>query len=142
MIARTFRLAAVGAALAACVAAQPMVPVRAWQFHKLNMPYVLASMKLAKQYDVNTVVFSHDMLGYASLLFDGTDRAAKLTDLAKSAHAENLKAWIWVREFQDVPERFMANGMVQLDRPGFWDWLAGRYDEVFTKFPEFDGLML
>ncbi|MGA2270696.1 MAG: hypothetical protein ABSH44_19660 [Bryobacteraceae bacterium] len=106
------------------------------------MPYVLASLKLACNYDVNTVVFSHDMIGYASQLFDGSDRGEKLTQLAKAAHAEKLKAWIWVREFQNVPERFMANGVVQLDRPGFWEWLASRYDELFAKYTEFDGLML
>jgi hypothetical protein len=127
---------------AACMSAQPSVPWRAWQFHKLDMPYVISSMKLARDYDVNTVVFSHEMLGYASLLFDGTDRGAKLTELAKAAHAEKLKAWIWVREFQDVPQKFMANGMVQLDAPGFWEWLTGRYEDVFAKYPEFDGVML
>jgi hypothetical protein len=99
-------------------------------------------MKLARQYDVNTVVFSHDMLGYASELVDGSSRGATLTQLAKAAHAEKLKAWIWVREFQDVPQRFLSNGVVQLDRPGFWEWLANRYDQVFSKYPDFDGLML
>jgi hypothetical protein len=118
------------------------VPWRAWQFHKLDVPYVLDTMKLAKDYDVNTVVFSHDMIGYASQLLDGTDRGAKLTQLAKAAHAGKLRAWIWVREFQNVPDRFVENKVVQLDRPGFWDWLASRYEEVFTKYPDFDGLML
>ena len=129
-------------AAAAGVTAEPLAAWRAWQFHKLDVPYVLASLKLARNYDVNTVVFSHDMLGYASQLLDGSDRGAKLTQLAKAAHAEKLKAWIWVREFQNVPARFLENGVVQLDRPGFWEWLAGRYDEVFTKYPDFDGLML
>jgi hypothetical protein len=136
------RIGAVLLAITASVSAGPLVPWRAWQFHKLNMPYVLASMKLARQYDVNTVVFSHEMLGYASLLFDGTDRGAKLTELAQAAHAEHLKAWIWVREFQNVPDQYMNNGIVQLDRPGFWDWLANRYNDVFSKYPDFDGLML
>jgi hypothetical protein len=123
-------------------AAQGVVPVRAWQFHKLNMPYVLASMKLARNYDVNTVVFSHDMLGYASQLLDGSNRGAQLTALAKAAHEDKLKAWIWVREFENVPDRFLAGGVVQLDRAGFWDWLASRYDQVFARYPDFDGLML
>jgi hypothetical protein len=99
-------------------------------------------MKLARQYDINSVVFSHDMIGYASQLFDGTDRGARLTELAKAAHEQKLRVWIWVREFQNVPEKFLEGGVVQLDRAGFWEWLASRYEDVFTKYPEFDGLML
>ncbi len=129
--------------LAACsLAAAPLVPYRAWQFHVLKPAYVSQTLKLAKNYDVNTVVFSHEMIGYASQLFDGTDRGEKLRQLANQAHAQNLRVWIWVREFQDVPDRFLENRVVQLDRPGFWDWLASRYEEVFTKYPEFDGVIL
>ena len=97
-IARALKLAGMAAAIATVVvpqaAPQALVPWRAWQFHKLNMPYVLASMKLARNYDVNTVVFSHDMLGYASQLLDGSGRGAQLTALAKAAHEDKLKAWI------------------------------------------------
>src|ERR1700722_14773502 len=145
-IARALKLAAAIAAIAASQAtpqsAPSPVPWRAWQFHKLNLPYVLASMKLARNYDVNTVVFSHDMLGYASQLLDGSNRGAQLTALAKAAHEDKLKAWIWVREFENVPDRFLAGGVVQFDRAGFWDWLASRYDQVFARYPDFDGLML
>ncbi len=128
--------------LACTLRAAPLVPYRAWQFHKLNVPYVTATMKLAKEYDVNTVVFSHDMIGYASQLFDGTDRGEKLRLLAREAHANGLRAWIWVRELQNVPDRFLDGKVVQLDRPGLWDWMASRYEEVFSRYPEFDGLML
>jgi hypothetical protein len=123
-------------------AAGAEVPYRAWQFHVLNVPYVTATMKLASQYDVNTVVFSHEMIGYASQLFDGTDRGEKLRQLAIEAHKNHLRAWIWVREFQNVPEQFVENKVVQLDRPGLWEWLAARYEQLFQKYPEFDGLML
>src|SRR5579872_4125948 len=61
-----------GFGLPAITAATDLVPYRAWQFHKLNAPYVSSTMKLAHNYDVNTVVFSHDMIGYASQLFDGS----------------------------------------------------------------------
>jgi hypothetical protein len=128
--------------LAACGFAAPLVPYRAWQFHKLDVPYVSASLKLARGYDVNTIVFSHDMIGYASQLFDGTDRGEKLRQLAREAHAQNLQVWIWVREFEHVPAQFVEGKVVQIDRAGFWEWLAGRYEELFAKYPEFDGLMM
>ena len=133
---------AIWLAAASLVGAAPLVKFRAWQFHEPNMPYVLDTIKLARQYDINTVVFSHDIIGYASQLLDGSNRGVQIVTLAKAAHAENLKAWIWVREFQNVPPQFMASGKVQLDRPGFWEWLADRYEQVFSRYPEFDGLML
>lgn len=111
-------------------------------FHEPDVPYILNTINLAPQYDVNTVVFSHDIIGYASQLLDGSNRGARIVTLAKAAHAENLNAWIWVREFQNVQPQFMANGKVQLDRRGFWEWLAYRYEQVFSRYPEFDGLML
>lgn len=136
---------AIALALAACsalAAAAPLVPYRAWQFHKLDVPYVSDTMKLAGDYDVNTVVYSHGMIGYASQLFDGTERGAKLRQLAKEARARHLRVWIWVRELEAVPEQFVENGAVHLDRPGLWEWLAARYERVFREYPEFDGLIL
>lgn len=127
---------------AAPAAAAPLVSYRAWQFHKLDVPYVSATMKLARDYDVNTVVFSHSMIGYASQLFDGSDRGEKLRRLAREAHALDLRVWIWVRELQNVPERFIEGKVVQLDRPGLWEWLESRYEEVFERYPEFDGIIL
>ncbi len=129
-------------AVCAAATAAPLVPYRAWQFHKLDPAYVSATMKLARDYDVNTVVFSHGMIGYASQLFDGSDRGARLRRLAQEAHSRNLRVWIWVRELQNVPERFRDGKVVQLDRPGLWEWLAARYERVFTEYPEFDGLIL
>ena len=129
-------------AAAVSLTAGPLVPVRAWQFHTLNMPYVLAGLKQAPAYDINTVVFSHELIGYASELFQGTERGRQLKQLTAAAHAEKLKAWIWVREFESVPPQFMSGGLVQMDRPGFWDWVAGRYGDLFTAYPDFDGLML
>jgi hypothetical protein len=125
-----------------CLAAEPLVSRRAWQFHTMDLPYVLAGLKLAPSYDINTVVFSHEMIGYASELFNGTERGSQLTRLTDAAHAEKLKVWIWVREFENVPPEYMAGGMVQMDRPGFWEWLAGRYQHLFSAYPSFDGLML
>jgi hypothetical protein len=122
--------------------AEPLAAWRAWQFHTMNLPYVLDALKLAPSYDINTVVFSHEMIGYASELLNGTERGPQLTRLTAAAHAQKLRVWIWVREFQSVPPRFLANGIVQMDRPGFWEWVAGRYNELFTAYPTFDGLML
>jgi hypothetical protein len=121
---------------------QAKIPYHAWQFHTLDIPYVSAAMKKAGQYDINTVVFSHEMISKTSQLSDGTDRGGQLRALADEAHGLDLRVWIWVHELDSVPEDFLRSRIVQLDRPGFWRWLEDRYDEVFKRYPEFDGLML
>ena len=128
--------------LGCALAAPAAVPYRAWQFHELDVPYVSRTLQRAPDYEVNTVVFSHGMIGYASQLFDGSGRGAKLRQLAREARAHRLRAWIWVRELQSVPAEFLEKGVVQLDRPGLWEWLAARYERVFREYPEFDGLVL
>ncbi len=120
----------------------PLVPYRAWQFHALKYDYVSRSMKLAPRYDINTVVFSHGMIGQTSQLYDGTDRGKQLQKLTQEAHTLGLKVWIWIHELDNVPEAFLENKTVQMDRPGFWEWLEKRYDTLFRDYPEFDGLML
>jgi hypothetical protein len=122
--------------------AEPLVPYRAWQFHKMDVDYVSLVLKIAPQYNVNTVVFSHGMIGETSQLYDGTDRGEKLKILAKKAHRLDLKVWIWVHELDNVPEKYIENKVVQMDRPGFWDWLEARYERVFSDYTDFDGLIL
>lgn len=55
--------------------AEPLVPIRAWQFHVLDVPYVTSALDRSKDYDVNTVVYFHQMVGRVSDLYDGTNRA-------------------------------------------------------------------
>ena len=127
---------------ACLLTAQPSAPIRAWQFHTLNIPYVKSALTVAPNYEVNTVVFSHEMIGYASQLFDGGDRGRQLTELAAAAHAAKLMVWIWVREFEGVPDQFLLGGNLEIDWPGFWDWLRARYERIFDTYPGFDGVVL
>ncbi len=129
----------------------PLVPLRVWQFNSMNMEYVSSVMQLAPQYGINTVVYSHGMLWNTMDLYDGNrlnspykgvEHGQKLRELAGIARKLGLKVWIWTHELADVPQNFVRDGVVQADMPGFWDWLADRYEKVFTDFPEFDGVVL
>jgi len=129
--------------LAQTAGAEPLVPYRAWQFHELDVPYVRKVMHRAAAYQINTVVFSHGMIGEVSQLYEPGDRGATLRDLARRAHALDLRVWIWVHELEnDVPGRYLSDGDVYLDRPGFWDWLRGKYARLFADYPEFGGILL
>ncbi len=135
------------------VFAKSLVPYRVWQFHEMDVEYVLDMMKLAPQYNINTIIFSHGMIWNTEDLYQGADRhldtaykgkerGYKLRELAQEAHKIGLKVWIWTHELADVPEKYFENNLVQLDKSGFWNWLANRYEKVFSDFPEFDGILL
>lgn len=132
---------------------KPLVTYRAWQFHEMDVEYVSDMMKLAPQYNINTIIFSHGMIWNTLDLYEGMDRhldtayngkerGPKLQELAQEAHKIGLRVWIWTHELADVPDKYFENNLVQLDKSGFWNWLANRYEKVFSDFPEFDGILL
>ncbi|MBN2272574.1 MAG: hypothetical protein JXN61_18320 [Sedimentisphaerales bacterium] len=130
-------------ALPPAMSGEPLVPIRSWQFHKLDADYVSRAMKQAGRYNINTVVFSHGMIEDVSQLYEGSERAERLRKLAAEAHALKLRVWIWVHELEnDVPKRYLSGGAVEIDRDGFWQWLQGKYEKLFADFPEFDGILL
>ncbi len=118
---------------------------KVWQFHVMKPDYVRKVMSVAKDYDINTVSFSHKMIGETSDLYSEgrfSQRGNELRQLALNAKANNLKTWIWVHELDNVPEKYLNGKIVQMDKRGFWSWLEKRYEKLFKDFPEFDGIIL
>ena len=130
--------------LSASLHAVARLPVeyRCWQFQELDPPYVIDALGRAKDYDINTVIYSHRMIANVPHLFNEPVRARILMMLADEAHKYDLKVWLWLHELEGVPDQFLADGRIQIDKEGFWDWLAARYERLFTKCPVFDGIML
>ncbi len=121
----------------------PVVQYRAWQFHTLDSEYVIQTMSKAPHYDINTVVFSHEMIYRVSQLYQAPERAERLKQLSREAQTLDLKVWIWVHELEeDVPDRYLEEDAVYIDRPGFWEWLQTKYENLFIDFPGFDGIIL
>jgi len=119
--------------------------IRAWQFHVMKPDYVKSVIDRAKDYNINTVSFSHKMIGETSILYDGnsiSQRGEELRSLAIYAKDRNIDVWIWVHELDNVPDRFLKDSKVQMDKKGFWKWLENRYNKLFNDFPEFNGIIL
>ena len=129
---------------------KPLVEKRLWQFHTLNMDYVLGVMKKAPDYGINTVVFSHDMIEQVTQLYNTDDdgklvlnqRAAQLRKLAQDAHDLGLMNYIWIHEIENVPKKFLKEGKVQYDTDNFIKFLTNKYEKLFHDCPEFDGILL
>jgi hypothetical protein len=126
---------------------------RVWQFHEMDEPYVQGVLKKANDYNINTVVYSHEMIGEISRMYKYTHKGGKPTGfskrgeqlraLAKQAQDEGLRVWIWVHELEyDVPARYCEDDAINIDLPGFWDWLQNKYDKFCRDFPEFNGIIL
>lgn len=140
--------------------------IRAWQFHDYNVKYIEKAIQLAPKYNVNTVVFSHDIVWYTETLFYDHYKARFINLWAQEAHKLGMKAWIWTHELSDVPRRFLtgppakphaeffhewigqmdsdfiAPAKADIDKPGFWRWVANKYTKLFTIVPEVDGMIL
>jgi hypothetical protein len=119
------------------------VEIRAWQFHAPDWGYVRRVLAKTAEYDINTVVFSHEIVGFVSELYDGSDRADSLRAVAEDARSRGLRVWIWLHELEhDVPSAFLNDGVVDFDNPALWTWLDEKYERLFNDFPAFDGIQL
>ena len=122
--------------------AEPLVEYRCWQFQSLDPVYVTESLKKAPDYNINTVIYSHRMIADLPELFNEPRRARILTMLADEAHSYDLKVWLWLHELAGVPDEYMKDNRVQMDKKGFWKWLKKRYQRLVDEYPMFDGVML
>ena len=123
--------------------AASLAEYRMWQFHTMDVNYVSAVLKIAPQYNINAVVFSHGMNYAISDFADkGSMRSQQHIRLAKEAHQLGLKVYIWPHEFEKMPEKFLKNNVVQMDTPGLFEYITEKYDTFFKEFPEIDGIVL
>lgn len=69
----------------------------------------------------------------------------RLADLAHSSGITEVCLWDHALYDTDYyPRRFMypGTGLIDLDAPGFWDWMKDDYREMLSLCPEIDGLIL
>jgi len=118
------------------------IEYRMWQFHTPDEKYVSDVLKKTADYNINSVVYSHEMFYTVDELYQNPNKAKMLRTLTEEAHDLGLKVFVWPHELWDVPKEFLKDGIVQLDNQGFYKWLTDKYDKFFRDFPEFDGIIL
>ena len=77
-------------------------------------------------------------------LLEGRDADAiqsRVQTVCRDAHAAGLKVDMWVNELSSAPDDMMRDGKVVLDKR-YWKWVEGKYDRVFARVPEIDGLVV
>ena len=124
-------------------ASRAAIEYRMWQFHTMKPDYIVRVMEHAGEYNINAVVFSHEMNYFLS---DFDDRGSELSQqhikLAQKAHELGLKVYVWPHELHKVPQTFIKNGVVQMDAAGFFEHITDKYNKFFEAYPEFDGIVL
>jgi hypothetical protein len=153
-------------ALAAAPGPAPF-QMNGWQFHDYNMPKLEEAIARAPQYGVNFLVFSHELFRSVEGFLASDDDAdpARPSDAVKElqrgenfriipgwksdlrrlgalAAKKKIPYYLWVHEFDDLPRRFLKNGVVDMDDPGLFPYLERRYERLLEAMPGTAGFVL
>lgn len=113
-----------------------------WQLHTPDESYIRRVIKHARDYDINIIVLSHEIIKYVSQLYEEKERVALIGRICEAAHKQGLQVYIWPHELEhDVPPEYFNQNVIDVDRPGFWDWLGEKYEKLCVDFPQFDGFV-
>lgn len=117
---------------------------KGWIFLRDDQPYHLSLLTKAREYHVNHLQISHDIMMYMWEPLHDTARRDRINQLIDVAHQNGIpEVTLWVHEiqFNDMPSQFFINGKVNLDDPAYWIWLEDRYELLFQVCPNADGLI-
>lgn len=140
-----------------------------WQFHEYDIPKLEEAIKKAPSYGVNFFIFSHRLFRsvegflvsdenydpakkypHLSKLYSSSDDHTKphknwqrdLKYVASLADNQKIPFYLWVHEFDDIPEKFLIDGKVNYDDPGLFPYLKIRYEKLLNIVPNTAGFVL
>jgi hypothetical protein len=138
-----------------------------WQFHEFNLPKLEDAVRRARGYGVNFLVFSHEFFRSVEGFLASDDDAdpknpparvrglkrgenfriipgwkTDLRRIGELASAQGIPYYLWVHEFDDVPNRFLLRGRVNMDDPELWTYLQDRYQRLLAAVPGTAGFVL
>ena len=135
-----------------------------WQLHERNVPRLIEALKKAPEYGVNFVIFSHELFDHVEEFLGSPERQRDIQQVARVADEQKLPWYLWVHEFDDVPDRFRVKttiraddprmsaaaqsssfrlgNRVNMDDPALWEYLRARYERLLAACPNAAGLVL
>ena len=122
-------------------------PVRGWTILSDREPDALAVIAAAREYRINHLELSHEILMDLNEVRDDRKRALvnRLTDAAHAVGIQEVVVWDHsLYELSYYPERFRTGpgGALDLDDPAFWAWLKQDYRDMLDRVPAVDGIVL
>ena len=135
-------LAATGAAgAAAAPPAQPFT-MNGWQFHDYDMPKLREAINKAPEYGVNFFIFSHQFFRSVDGFLKSSERQRDVLEAAALAQQKKIAVYIWVHEFDDIPDKYKTGRRVNFDAPELFQYLERRYDQLLAVVPGAAGLVV
>jgi hypothetical protein len=138
-----------------------------WQFHSRDIAKVSEAIKKAPEYGVNFVIFSHGLFDHVEPFLNSPEHQRQIQELGSLADRGKVAWYLWLHEFDDIPERFRVaprgaadeqiaqsvtgtgssasfrlGTRVNMDDPALADYLRDRYDRLLAKCPTAAGLIL
>ena len=126
-------------------AAQP--PVRGINILSADRSCAERAIDQAAERGINHLELSHRIVMNISDLQDSSRRAL-VRDLTARAHEKGIaEVCVWDHALYDTDHYPMAfhypgTGLLDLDKPGLWEWIAEDYRQMLSCCPEVDGLVL
>ncbi|MCX6170212.1 MAG: hypothetical protein NTX65_12775 [Ignavibacteriales bacterium] len=153
------------------IEAQSTTPfsMNGWQFHEYNIPKLEEAILKAPSYGVNFLIFSHRLFRsvegflvsdenfdpkkkypHLSKLYSASEDHTKphagwqsdLKYVASLAKKQNIPYYLWIHEFDDIPEKFLTGGDVNFDDPGLFPYIKDRYERLLKVMPNTAGFVL
>jgi hypothetical protein len=146
---------------------RPPFELNGWQFHEYDMPKLEEAVRRAPEYGVNFLIFSHAFFwspeGFLASSDDLDPRRPpayldelKLGDefelhpgwhgdmrkIADMATERGIPYYLWLHEFNDMPKRFLKDGVLQMDHPELFPFLEDRYERLLRILPDAAGFVL
>jgi hypothetical protein len=161
----------------------PPFAMNGWQFHDYNIPKLEEAVNRAPDYGVNFFIFSHEFFRSVEGFLASTDDAdptnppawvkdlhtpeyfriiphwqSDLRHIGDLATAKGIPYYLWVHEFDDVPNRFLKDrppgiqdpglggpvqtNCVDMENPELWKYLDARYERLLAAVPNCAGFVL
>jgi len=76
-----------------------------WQFHARDVPKVSEAIRKAPEYGVNFFVFSHGLFDHVDPFLNDPSRQHDVLTLGALADSEKIPWYLWLHEFDDIPDR-------------------------------------
>jgi len=127
------------------VAMEPVPPGQvkgaiALDYNIPNLAYLIEH--IFPDFGINHLQLSHGCIMYAAKVIESEKVQRDFNFLGALAHSKGIRLYVWTHELGYVPEGFFDGARVNLDDPGLWKWLAGKYRKLFELVPNIDGVVL
>jgi len=118
-----------------------VLPFRSWQLQNDFDEEITKIISKAKDYGVNNLQFSHDMVMFGHELLKDAERIERFNGYIDQAQKEGLTVHVWTKEFAELPESITSQEK-WFDQDEVWEFLDDRYSRLFEAMPNLDGLVL